>query len=56
MENVEPGKEEKNEKRIGVIPASELEGSDADYAYSDEDTNARENAEQSSGADADAKK
>lgn len=51
MENQSKAEENKKEEKVGVIPASEIKGSDADKAYSEESQDTDAHAEQNKGAD-----
>lgn len=54
MENENNKKEEQKEEKVGVIPADDLKGSDADGAYTGDDESPEELAKQQLGADAEA--
>lgn len=53
METKSKNNNEKKEKKVGVVPASELKGSDADKAYADEAPKTAEEGKQTEGSDAD---
>lgn len=53
MENQKINKEDGKEKKVGIIPTSELKGSDADKAYADESPKTEEEGKQTNGSDAD---
>jgi len=52
MENKSKAEEPKQEEKIGIVPASQIKGSDADKDHKDE-TPLREVKKQVSGSDAD---
>lgn len=54
MENEKNKKEENKEEKVGVIPADDLKGSDADGAYTGDEESPEEMAKQQLGADAEA--
>jgi len=52
MENEKNKTEESKEKKVGVIPADDIKGSDADGAYTGDEESPEEMAKQQLGADA----
>lgn len=44
---------EKKEEKIGVVPADEIKGSDADKAYADDAPETEKQAKETKGSDAD---
>lgn len=53
MENQSGKKNSEKEKKVGVIPVSESEGSDADTAYNDEEPKTRKEGKEHKGIDSD---
>jgi len=54
MKSHQEEEEKKNEDKIGVIPVSEIKGSDADNADPNQSDESDKQAEQAKGTDADA--
>ncbi len=55
MENKKTDSDKQNEEKVGVIPVSQLEGSDADMDQQDNDVN-QKTAEQATKSDSDTDK
>jgi len=55
MENKKTDRDTQNEEKVGVIPVSQLEGSDADMDQQDNDVN-QKTAEQATKSDSDTDK